>query len=319
MSHSEAWTRLIEGGSFVLAVHQRPDGDALGSALALARVLRAMGKDVVVLSEDGVPENYRFIPETECVVTSTERRDFDIGMLIDCEGTKRVGTAAEVIQSAKTTGCLDHHLPDGEFGEIRIVDPEASSTSELLFEVLQANGLQVDQTAAMQLMTGIINDTGAFKFANTTSRTFAAASELTARGAQPSVIARLVYETRSLRAMQLLGRALASLEMDETGAVVSAAISKSDLDELSASDADTDSIVNLVGWVEGARAALLFREIKPGSVRVSLRSRDGVDVNRVARTFGGGGHAAAAGCTVEASLADARKLVTAEVIKWIAS
>jgi len=125
-----------------LACHQNPDGDTLGSALALARVLRSRGKDVVVICEDGVPDNLSFIPEAETVVKSTDRRDFDVGVLIDCEGIKRPGSAAKSVQSAGITACIDHHVPDDSFGDLRVVDQTASSTAEVVFELFEATALR---------------------------------------------------------------------------------------------------------------------------------------------------------------------------------
>ena len=315
----KAWAQFDKAHSFVLACHQRPDGDTLGAALALAHVLRATGKDAVVVSEDAVPDNYRFIPESETVLTATDRRDFDVGILVDCEGIARCGTAADAVVSAELTACVDHHVPEGKFGDIRIVDRRASSTSEVVVELLDANGIQIDETAATQLLTGLIADTGAFRFANTAPRTFHTAARLTDLGAEPSIIAREVYDNRPLRAVKLLGRALSSIETDDDGSVVWASITKRDLEELGATDIDTESIINHIRAVRGPKVAVLFREIEPDSIRVSLRSRDGIDVNEVAKVFGGGGHVAAAGCTVNRSLDDAKRLVIEEVVRWMAS
>ncbi|MHB9035357.1 MAG: DHH family phosphoesterase [Armatimonadota bacterium] len=315
----KAWTRLVEEHSFVLACHQRPDGDTLGSALALAHVLRRMGKDVVVLSEDGVPDNYAFMPDSEDVQTSTERRNFDVGVLVDSEGLKRIGKAAEAVSNAKITACIDHHVPNGEFGDIRVTDRSLSSTAEVMAELFHAADVKIDKTVATQLLTGLIADTGAFRFANTTARTFEIAAHLQSLGAEPSSISREVYESRPLRSAKLLGRALTSLQTDESGQVVWARITKNDLDELGATDSDTDSIVNHVTAVKGPRVAILFRETKPNSIRISLRSRDGIDVNQIAKVFGGGGHVAAAGCHYEGSLCDAEKVVVAEVLRWMES
>lgn len=316
----DSWRRLLAHNSFVMACHQRPDGDTLGSALALAHVLRLHGKDVVVVSEDGVPENYRFIPESETVVGFTDRRGFDVGMLVDSEGVKRVGSAADAVMSAKIQSCVDHHVQVSDFGEIRVIDEDASSTSEVIFELLEVNGVHIDRTAATQLLTGLIADTGAFRFANTAPRTFHIAARLTDLGAKPSVIAREVFDNRPMRALKLLGRALNSLEIDPSGSVVWAKITDNDLEELGATDEDTDGIVNNVTKVRGPKVALLFREIGYNTIRVSLRSQGGmVDVNRIANKFQGGGHVAAAGCTVHAALDEAVQLVVDEVLKWTES
>jgi phosphoesterase RecJ-like protein len=186
-------------------------------------------------------------------------------------------------------------------------------------ELFHANDIAIDKTVATQLLTGLIADTGAFRFANTTARTFEIAAYLQSFGAEPSVISREIYESRPLRSARLLGRALTSLQTDDSGQVLWATIKRSDLDELGASDADTDSIVNHVTAVKGPRVAILFRETKPDSIRISLRSRDGVDVNQIAKVFDGGGHVAAAGCHYDGPLDEAQRAVVAEVLKWMGS
>lgn len=312
-----AWSRLAANHTFVIACHVNPDGDAIGSSLALSRVLRALGKDVTVICEGGVPDSYDYIPGREEVLDNTSRRGFDVGLLVDCEGLARAGTAAEAVSSARTTACIDHHIPDDGFGDIRIVDQTASSTAELVLQVLDANGVRIDSTAAMQLMIGVVNDTGGFRFGNTTVRTFKAAARLTELGADASYAARCIYETRSAAALRLLGRALASLQTCAGGRVVWAVVTQKDIDELGASHSDTDGIVNQVAYARGAVVAMLFREIAADEIRVSLRSREGFDVNRVARAFGGGGHAAAAGCTLRMPLDAARDQILREVGRWM--
>lgn len=313
----QAWETLIEEQSFVIGCHQRPDGDVLGSALALARVLRGLGKDVVVVCDDEVPENYTFFPGWETVVRGTERRDFDFGVLVDSESPKRVGTAAEPLTSARRKACIDHHVPNGQFGEVRVVDTSASATAVLVYELFEANELDMDKETATLLMAGLIADTGGFRFGNTDVRSLEIAAKLARLGAEPSTIYRSIFDSKPIRAAKLLGRALSSMQMDSSGRLIWAEITQKDLAELGATDADTDSVVNHIGAVKGPQVAILFRETKPNAIRTSLRSRGGYDVDRVAREFGGGGHKAAAGCTVEASLEDAKKMVVDEVLKWM--
>jgi len=315
----KAWISLLESNSFVLACHVRPDGDALGASLALARALRTLGKDVVVLSQDPVPENYTFLPDSETVATRADRRNYDVGMLIDSESLERVGNAADAVSGAGIKACIDHHQPIDQFGEIRVVDPQSSSTSEIIAELLFANDIVIDIETATQLLTGIIFDTGGFRYPNASPRTFDIASDLVERGASNAAIYREVFDNRPIRAMRLLGRALDSLETDTQSRLVWATISKSDFDEIGASDSDTEGIVNTVAAVKGLDVALLFREPEKDSIRVSLRSRGGVDVNRVAKVFGGGGHKAAAGCTVEAPIDEAKARVIGEVLRWTES
>ncbi|MCL5104398.1 MAG: bifunctional oligoribonuclease/PAP phosphatase NrnA [Armatimonadetes bacterium] len=316
MSLKEVWNRLMAADSFAIACHQRPDGDALGSLLALGHALRAAGKDVTLISSDGVPENYTFIPDSETIVTTTDRRDFDLGIIIDCPAPNRTGPPAEIVESARVKAVIDHHIPEGDFGDIRIIDTNASATAQIILQLLDAGGAKIDNTTANQLLTGLIADTGGFRFANANARAFEDAARLAKLGAEPSHIYREVYDNRPLRAIKLLGKALESIKTDEHGFVAWATVTRKDMDEFHATDADTDSIVNHVVAVKGPRVVLLFREVKPDSIRVSLRSRDGVDVNKIGRVFGGGGHAAAAGCTLNTTLQEAQEAVIAEVLKW---
>ncbi len=318
-SLSEPWRRIKAANTIALACHIRPDGDTLGSALALAHVLRAMGKQVEVLCQDGVPANYQFIPEWETVTKLPKGSDFDLCVIVDCGWPSRVGDLADFVTSCRSTACIDHHVPGEIFGDIRVVDTEYSSTAEVMYDILAANHAPMDEVVAKQLLTGLIADTGAFRFANTTSHTFLVAAKLAKLGANASEIATNVYYTKPMRSLHLLGRALASLKMSEDGKIAWASISRRDLDELAATDADTDGIVNHVSSVEGPLVCMLFRETGAAETRVSLRSRHGIDVNKIANVFDGGGHEAAAGCTLNTSLDDAREQVLQEVLKWTES
>ncbi|MCL4498679.1 MAG: bifunctional oligoribonuclease/PAP phosphatase NrnA [Chloroflexi bacterium] len=319
MSLKKAWERMVAANSFAITCHERPDGDALGSILALGHALRAVGKDVTIISSDGVPENYTFIPESDTIATTTNRRNFDFGIIVDCAAPSRTGPVAEIIESAGAKVVIDHHIPEGDFGDIRIINTDASASAQVILQLLDAGGAPIDKTAASQLLTGLIADTGGFRFANTNTQAFEDAARLVRLGAEPSRIYREVYDNRPLRAVKLLGRALDSIQMDERGFVAWATVTRNDMDELGATDTDTDSIVNHVVAVKGPKVVLLFREVKPDSIRISLRSRDGVDVNQIGRVFGGGGHAAAAGCTLDTSLKQAQEAVIAEVLKWMES
>lgn len=257
--------------SFVFACHERPDGDCLGAALAMARAFRGLGKDVTVLSRDPVPEHYRFLPESETVLSTTPRRDFDVGVLVDSDMPKRVGDAAEAVTGARMLACVDHHLSSEEFGEVRIVDRAVSSTCELVVDLFDANDVPIDRETATMLLAGIIFDTGGFRYSNASARTFEIVSRLAGLGASPSAIAREVFESRPLRSVKLLGRALSSMQASDDGRIVWAQITCADYRELDADDADTEGIVNSVAAVKGPQVAILFRETEPGTVRVSMR------------------------------------------------
>lgn len=315
----DAWGRLTAEQSYILACHVRPDGDCLGASLALARALRGLDKEVTVFSQDPVPEHYHFLPDWQTVIHETSRRDFAMGVLVDSDAPKRAGVASEAVLSSRVLARVDHHLSTENFGQIQIVSTDVSSTSELLFEVFEANEVPIDDRMAVLLLAGIIFDTGNFRYPNATARTFEITSRLATLGANPPAIAREIFDSRPIRAAKLLGRALCSMQSSDDGSIVCAEIAHSDYVELAATDADTEGIVNSVAAVKGPIVAILFREVEPGTVRVSLRSREGFDVNRVAQAFEGGGHAAASGCTVNASLSEAKSRVVEEVRRWMVS
>lgn len=312
-----AWSRLIAEQSFVLACHVRPDGDSLGAAFALARALRGLGKDVTVICQDPVPENYRFLPDWETLVTDTGRRDFDVGALVDSDAPKRVGSAADAVTSARVPARIDHHLSLENFGQIQVVETSVSSTCELIIELFEANEIPIDVDTATLLLAGITFDTGGFRFPNTSARTLELAARLAKIGANTSYIARSIFESRPLRAAKLLGRALSSMQTSEDGQLVWGEIRYGDFQELGATDSDCEGIVNSIAAVKGPEVAILFREVEPGIVRVNLRSRSGFDVNQVAQVFDGGGHKAASGCTVETTLDEAKSRVIEEVRRWM--
>jgi len=307
----------------VLAGHVNPDGDSLGSVLALARVLRKAGKDVTAISSDGVPDIYRWMPDSELIVRGTERRDFDLAIVCDSGALERVGRSViPAIESAPKLIDIDHHVADGVFGDIRILDATAAATAELIWLLVQWlgklwGGRLVDKEVAECLMTGLITDTGSFRFLNVTPRTLQLAARLQKLGAIPAPIAELVFENKSYNSVKLLGRAIDSIQRSEDGRVAWAHVTAQDFADLGATDAETEGIVNHVRSINGVQVGILFREVPGMRVRISLRARDGADVNRIANAFGGGGHKLAAGCSVSPPLADVEAAVVAETLRQL--
>jgi len=320
---AEAVEAIYGAQRFVLVGHVNPDGDALGCILALTHALRALGKETVTLLADGVPDIYRWMPGAEWVQQQTEQRGFDLAIVCDSGALERIGRSLiPVIESAKTLLDIDHHLADGPFGDIRILDAGAAATAELVWDLIQAltkrTGRDLaDRAVAECLLTGIITDTGSFRFLNVTPKTFTLAARLQRLGAQPASISELVFENRSFASLKLLGRALDSLQTTSEGRVGWAHVTAQDLKEFAATDADTEGIVNHVRAVKGVQVGILFREIPGMKVRISLRARAGADVNKIANVFGGGGHKLAAGCSVAPPLAEVERAVIAEAVRQL--
>lgn len=302
----------------VLASHVNPDGDTLGSSLALTHALRALGKTAIPLSHDRVPDILKWMPGSEWVQNDTASRDFDLAVICDTGTAERIGRVRPIVEAAPLTLTIDHHIAEGEFGDIRVVDSHAAATGELVFALLQEMGAPITEAIAQCLLCAIVTDTGSFRYMNVTPTTFHIAAELMDAGACPAAIAELVFDNRSFASLKLMGRALDSMQTTANGRIAWAQIRASDFKELGTTDEDTEGIVTNVRAVSTAQVGVLFREIPGKKVRISLRARDGFDVNKVANVFGGGGHRLAAGCSLDPPLEDVVSKVLAEIERQMA-
>lgn len=316
-SLNAAAATLLSANKIVLAAHINPDGDTIGSMLALAHALKGLGKEVTPLSHHGVPEILRWLPGNEWVQTETSRRDFDLAVICDTGAAERVGGAREAIESARDTLCIDHHLAKGDFGRLRLINTRAAATGELVFSLMRPLRHPLSREIADCLMCALVTDTGAFRFMNVTPRTFRIAAQLMRAGANPGEVGELVFENRSLASIKLLGRAIHSIRTTEDGLVSWAVLRASDFEELGVTDEDSEGIVNHVRSVRTARVGMLMREIPGRKIRVSLRSREGFDVNRIAAAFGGGGHRLAAGCSLDPPIEAAEQQLLNETLRWL--
>lgn len=306
----DAAAAIIESQTIVLACHVNPDGDALGSMLGLALALTALGKTVTCLSEDGVPDILRFLPGMDRVRQTTDAAAFDLAVAVDSGDLPRIGASVQpIIGRAHRVIDIDHHVTAGAFGDIRVLDAHAASTAEIVYALLLTLQAPITPDIAICLFTGIITDTGSFRFQNVTPNTLQVAAALLEAGAPPAFISEHVFENRTFAATRLLGAALSSLRQTPDGRIVWARITASDFARLGAADQDTEGIVSYVRGVRDVEVGILFREMADGGIRVSLRSRETVDVAEVAALFGGGGHRMASGCTVNLPLAEAEHAV----------
>lgn len=319
-AYPQAVAAIRAAQSIVMACHVSPDGDALGSMVGLALALAPLGKSLTVLSQDGVPDIYRFLPGVTLVQTNTETAAFDLAIVLDSGDLSRVGSRIQpLIARARQVIDIDHHVLAGAFGDIRVLDSQAASTSEIVYGLIQAMGLPLTPDVATCLFTGVITDTGSFRFQNVTPNTFRVAAALLEAGAPPAHVSENVFENRTYTATHLLGQALSSLSQTADGRVIWAHITAQDFAALGATDEDTEGVVNYVRGVRGADVGVLFREMAavegaPPKIRISLRSRETVNVAEIAQQFGGGGHRMAAGCTLSLPLPDAEQTVVRAVL-----
>lgn len=288
----------------LLLNHESPDGDSLGSTLALAHALWARGQRALVASVDGVPEMYRFLPASERVVSDVPAGEtFDAVVFMECSTPERAGDLAARAAGVPLWVNIDHHMSNAGYGDLILSDATASAVGELVYPVVQSLVPALDRAMATCLMTALLTDTGSFRYASVTPRTFTIAAELLAGGATPAEVYAEVYENRPASSLRLLGIALSRLTVSEDGRVAWTAVTQAMLQEAGASMEEVEGIVTTLRALRGVQVAILFKE-EPDAIRVSLRGRSGVRAHMIAEAFGGGGHAAAAGFTARGALPD---------------
>lgn len=289
---------IADADSVFVAAHENPDGDAIGSLLALRSILQRLGKSVHAATPTTPPERFRFLDGFEAIATGAPSEPADVGIALDCDGADRLGDLREALLASRTVVDIDHHGGPEAFGDLQLVDPNAAATATLVMDV--AHELGVDDLTATQasaLYVALIADTGCFRFTNTSPRALRLGAELVAAGADPSELSRRVFTIRPMEAVRLEARALSSLT-EVNGGVALATLSHEDFEETGAQPELTEGIIDDFRDAIGVRAAALLKESEPGTWQVSMRG-NGVDVASVARDFGGGGHMYAAGCTIE--------------------
>lgn len=306
-SDVEAVGRVFrERDRFLIACHENPEGDAIGSELALALALRKMGKTATVLNADPVPRNLAFLPGADTVVSSADGSRYDVAVVVDCGSPERTGSVGAELRKCPVLVNIDHHRTNDLHGDHRLVDPDAAATGVLIYRVLRALGAEIDWEIAVNIYAAILTDTGSFRYSNASPEAFEIAGEMVRRGVDPWSVAEKVYETQSFATIGLLARVLASLERAGEGKIAAITTLRRDLRDFSAGKDSLEGFINYPRSIAGVEVAVAFREEGDAEFRVSLRSKGKVDVSRVASSFGGGGHRNAAGCTVRGSLAEVR-------------
>ena len=310
---------LRDNKSFFLTTHVNPDGDAIGSLGALALILEDLGKQVVAYCQDEIPGFLRFLPYSERIVREIPgSKRFDLAVVLDCGELDRIGNAAEALQQVEKIIHIDHHSSSDDFGQLNLVRPECSSTAEILYEIFQAIPASLSLEAAENIYTAVLTDTGSFRFANTTARALDIAAEMVALGVAPDKIASEVYDSISPERLRLLALSLNTLTLRANGRLATMQVSRGMLEETKTSVMDTDGFVNYPRGINTAEMAIFFREMDPGKVNVSLRSRGRLNVAEFARNYDGGGHHNAAAFRAEGSLTEVVEEVLAAAEKFIA-
>jgi phosphoesterase RecJ-like protein len=305
----EVLQHIEQGSRFLLTSHARPDGDAIGSALAFGQILRSMDKDAEIVLRDGVPRIYQQLPcAREVVQAERVNGDYDAAIILECDSIQR--TRLLGLENRFLIN-IDHHLSGRPFAQVNWIDPKAVATAEMVYRLAREAGVTISPEIATCLYTAVLTDTGSFMFEGTNEHTFALARELVLAGADPAHCARNVYFGHSTAKMRLLGAALSNLHREGPLAWIS--VTQEQMQRCQAKEEDCEGLVNYALSMQGVEVALFFRELPDGRFRVSLRSKGQLNVAAVAERLGGGGHQCASGCALDGPLSAATARILAEL------
>ncbi len=305
--------------SFIIFNHIDPDGDSIGSQLALMQLLRKRRKKVIIYSSQKIPQEFHFLPFFDHLQHKfPDKMDFDVAIAIDAPCMDRISTGSPIsLRRTKNLVNIDHHISNDHYGTINWVDPAASSVGEMLFHLLSQWGIKLTRKIAVCLYTSILTDTGGFRFANTTPESLRIASDLLKTGINPADIAKKVYGNYPFSRYKLLSKALNSIRTHYSGKVASIWVTRNMLEQTGATLNDADGFVNFPRAIRNVDVAVIFKEIGMNNdIQIGLRSnKRKIDVNRIAQKFDGGGHATAAGCTLSGTRNSVEKKVLQAVRK----
>jgi phosphoesterase RecJ-like protein len=307
---------ITENTSFILTAHETPDGDAIGSECALAGVLRGLGKSVKIINSDPTPNKFKFIDHDRDIVILKNKQQIpsnleeSVLIILDTNDTNNIGKLAQlVLPRVKDYFIIDHHDIEIDIHSGNIVQRSASSTAEILYQIIKALGIEIDYPTALALYTAIVYDTGCFIYPKTTAFTFQIAYEMVEKGVNPNYVYTQVYECNSISSVILQSRVLASLELVLHSHVAIQVMLRDTILSSGSKYEEADQIINIPLKAEAVKVSIFFKEDLSGLMRCSLRSKGQIDVAEIAKTFGGGGHRNAAGFKCREPMATIRDKV----------
>ncbi len=317
-SFAQIVSLLLEKKRFLLATHEDPDGDGIGSMLALGRSLSHAGKEVTLVSQKPITGSLKMLSGSNRIQDSSLIQGrFDAAIALDCAEKTRLGPVYDDFKNSHLIINIDHHETNDYFGNMNLVYPDKSSTGVIVFELIKAAELPIDADIAGNLFAAIQTDTGSFKYSNTDTETFRAAADLMEYGAVPWEISRKVMDGYGLERLRLLQYVLATLEVFHDGSVAMMLVTEKMLQQSGAEEADSERFVDLPRFASGIELSVLIREKGKDNYKFSLRSNNKVDVAKLASRFGGGGHSKAAGFSGKGPIERLKKTLLDEVAAYL--
>jgi bifunctional oligoribonuclease and PAP phosphatase NrnA len=313
-------TEIQAANHILLASHVNPDGDALGSALAFSFALDQLGKSHEVLFHHPAPKYLNFLPGIERITNQPSDKPADLAILLDLEAMSRVGdTILPAIESAKKLAVIDHHQPNEEPGDIRIVSTKSPATAAVLCDLWRDASIEITPDIATLLLVGILTDTGNFRYPNTTPHSMHVAADLLEAGAKLREINEAIYLNKPLPAVKLFGKALSNLRLAADNQIAYTTLKQSDFTNSGAIEEDTEGFVNELLAIDTVRLAAILRESASGRIKISIRSQGPIDTTQIAKQFGGGGHINASGAHSDDSIDLAAEKLVAAMIQCLES
>ncbi len=309
---------IMGSDNFIITSHYSPDGDNLGSSIGLYYALERLGKKAFFVLDDVLPRNLDFLYENMKIYKSDEvsMKEY-ILIALDCGDKNRLCCSENIKNNAKMLINIDHHASNDGYGDLNYVDSHASSTSELIYDLLmKIDEKTIDKKIGNCLYTGLITDTGNFMYSNTNSSSFLMASQLLKLNIDKEEIIKNIYQSNPLNYVKILGNALNTLKVIEEK-IATIDLTKEMFKKNNISFNDVDGIVNYTRDIEAVEVGILFKEKSEKEIKISFRSKSYLDVNKIAQKFGGGGHIRASGCTIKDSLENAKEIIIKEVINHI--
>ncbi|WP_308639288.1 DHH family phosphoesterase [Paenibacillus silvisoli] len=307
---------MRDGNRFLVVSHVQPDGDAISSTLTVGWLLRQLGKQAVMINEGAVPVRLQFMDASADIVNHSKQpltETFDRIIAIDCADYRRIGSVKEIFAESAQLLNIDHHPTNDAFGTANLIRIDAAATVEILYDLIEFGGIPLDREAATAIYTGLLTDTGGFRYSNTTPRVMHAASRMLEENVAGHWIANHLLEQMTKPQLLLLQRGLSRLTFSDDNRIAWLYIAFADMAETGAVGDDLEGLVNYALNVEGVDVGILFKETENGDVKVSMRSSGKADVAAIAQSFGGGGHVRAAGCRVELAMQEAMASVVQAV------
>lgn len=299
---------MRDGDQYLVVSHVQPDGDAISSTVVTDWILRQLGKRTVLINEGAVPSRLAYMKSASSIVNYSEEtasQTFDRIIAVDCADFRRIGLVSQWFAEDAQLLNIDHHPTNDAFGTSNLIRTDAAATVEILYDLIEHAGLELDLEAATAVYTGLITDTGGFRYSNTTPRVMHIASTMLALGVSGHELADHLLERMTKAQLLLLQRGLNRLSFSDDNRIAWLYVPYSDMLDTGATGEDLEGLVNYARNVEGVEVGALFKETENGQVKVSLRSSGKADVAAIAQSFGGGGHVRAAGCRLDGPTADA--------------